>query len=346
MKQYSLILSLFLTLLMPAIVLAAPGIPHQFYGDVTFDRGTTPDGLLVEAKVGGIVVGTNQTKDGKYGYNPSLFFAVNADGDWTGEIANFFVYDIDTGETFALTKGGYKNFNLTVPGSIGILDNAVGTVVTDEAVVVIPDTPTVVNIGSDLSVSLSPSGTSGTNAVIDKIEKLESGNVAILAGNDLLNAYEIKVTGKDLSITVTMKYDDSAVDENTIKPYIFDGSNWVEITLPAPVIDKVANTLTFTISSAQTPYAIFGETVQAAVTPVVTPGGGSPGGGSSYTTAEDTTSTSLVGDINGNSTVDKYDFALMMSTWGQTEVGLAADLNSDGKVDKYDFSLLMVNWSI
>jgi len=332
----------------PVLALAFPGIPHQFYGSVKFaDDKSALDGTTVEAKIGNATT-TVPTKDAKYGYNPDLLYVTDPDNTRSGDEIQFFVNGLNVAPNVIFSNGKIQNLDLSLPSvSIGTLDNAVGAVVVDEPVVVVPDTPTVVNIGSDLSVSLSPSGTSGTNAVIDKIEKLESGNVAILAGNDLLNAYEIKVTGKDLSITVTMKYDDSAVDENTIKPYIFDGSNWVEITSPAPVIDKVANTLTFTISSAQTPYAIFGEIAQAAVTPVVTPGGGSPGGGgSSYTTAEDTTSTSLVGDINGNSTVDKYDFALMMSTWGQTEVGLAADLNSDGKVDKYDFSLLMVNWSI
>jgi len=50
------------------------------------------------------------------------------------------------------------------------------------------------------------------------------------------------------------------------------------------------------------------------------------------------------GDVNGDTKIDKYDFALMMAAWGQTGAN-HSDLNGDDKVDKYDFSLLMANWS-
>lgn len=117
MKRFSLILPFVLVWFAPASAMAAPGMPHQFYGVVSFESGSTPDGLLVEAKVNGAVVGTSQTKDGKYGYNPNLLFAVNTNGDWTGETVNFFVKGIDTGESYGLAKGSYTNLNLTVPGS-------------------------------------------------------------------------------------------------------------------------------------------------------------------------------------------------------------------------------------
>lgn len=52
-----------------------------------------------------------------------------------------------------------------------------------------------------------------------------------------------------------------------------------------------------------------------------------------------------IGDANGDSKVDKYDFSLMMSKWGQTGSSLSGDFNKDGKVDKYDFALLMLNWN-
>ena len=80
--------------------------------------------------------------------------------------------------------------------------------------------------------------------------------------------------------------------------------------------------------------------------PADTGGGGTGGGGGGGILGFFSASASekIVGDVNGDSKVDKYDFALMMSAWGQTGSDLAADLNSDGKVDKYDFSLLMLNW--
>ena len=66
-------------------------------------------------------------------------------------------------------------------------------------------------------------------------------------------------------------------------------------------------------------------------------GGGGGGGGMSPATPK-------TGDINNDSKVDKYDFAMLMAVWGNTGSS-AADLNHDSKVDKYDFALLMLNWN-
>jgi len=73
------------------------------------------------------------------------------------------------------------------------------------------------------------------------------------------------------------------------------------------------------------------------------------GGGSVYiqnqspTTSSEATSKS---DINGDGKVDKYDFAIMMSEWGQVGSNLSADLNHDGKIDKYDFAIMMSQWGL
>lgn len=66
-------------------------------------------------------------------------------------------------------------------------------------------------------------------------------------------------------------------------------------------------------------------------------GGGGGGGGGTPPPAPKT------GDINSDSKVDKYDFAMLMASWGQTGSN-SSDLNHDNKVDKYDFALLMLNW--
>ncbi len=332
----------------PAVAGAYPGIPHQFYGSVGFADGVAAlDGTTIEAKIGDEVIVSVPTKDGKYGYNPNLFYVTDPDNNRNGSEIQFFVNGLNALSSIIFSNGKIENLNLLLASvKTGTLENVVGTVVTDEEVVIVPDTPTIVKMGNDLEVALSPSGTEGTNAVINKIEKLAddffTGATAIISGNNLLNAYEIKVTGDNLTIDITMTYDDSSVDESTIKPYRFDGSGWVAIT--PFTIDKVGNTLTFSIASAQTPYAIFGETAEASSPPPA--GGGSPGGGGGGIIASSPASTAIVGDINGNLKVDKYDFALMMAVWGRTGTGLAADLNNDGTVDKYDFALLMVNWSI
>jgi hypothetical protein len=65
------------------------------------------------------------------------------------------------------------------------------------------------------------------------------------------------------------------------------------------------------------------------------------------TSTDQTFSTSdkkVIGDLNNDSKVDKYDFSLMMSNWGKTGTAIG-DLNNDSKVDKYDFSLMMSNWN-
>lgn len=75
--------------------------------------------------------------------------------------------------------------------------------------------------------------------------------------------------------------------------------------------------------------------------PVVTPpsgGGGGGGGGGNPTVC-----TRVMGDINCDEKVDKYDFSLMMMVWGYKTKD-NADLNTDLSIDKYDFSLLMTNW--
>jgi len=66
-------------------------------------------------------------------------------------------------------------------------------------------------------------------------------------------------------------------------------------------------------------------------------GGGGGGGGSVIPTVK-------TGDINVDTKVDEYDFALMMSDWGESGSGISSDLNKDGTVDEYDFAILMLHW--
>ncbi|MEM5871784.1 MAG: dockerin type I domain-containing protein [Candidatus Aenigmatarchaeota archaeon] len=70
-------------------------------------------------------------------------------------------------------------------------------------------------------------------------------------------------------------------------------------------------------------------------------GGGGAGGISSIAQQP----TLIIGDLNGDGKVNKYDFALMMADWGKIGTNIRSDLNKDGKVDKYDFAILMSKWS-
>lgn len=329
-----------LWLLIPILTLAAPGIPHQFYGTVSFTNGDTPDGLLVEAKIDNISVGSTITGEGRYG--DSVFYVTDPDSDRNGKTIKFYVSGIDSGETETFVNGESTNLNLTISGSIGTIEETdENATIENETIAIAPDQSTNVKLGEDL-LNITISSTVSTNAEITKIEKLESdfftGATAIIAGNNLLNAFEIDITGDDLNISVTITYDDTDIDEDTIRPYYHNGSSWVEIA--DFDINKTTNTITFNISSAQTPYAIFGEESEPEPTPPADDGGG--GGGSGGTTTPPTYKT---GDTNKDGKVDKYDFALMMAAWGKTGINFS-DLSGDNKVDKYDFALLMLNWSI
>jgi hypothetical protein len=321
-------------LVLPVLVWAVPAIPHQFYGTVSFASGSTPDGLLVEARVDGVFMGSTITKDGKYGYDP-LFKAYDNSGTLTGKTISFYVAGIDTGETAVFSNGDSTNLNLTVPGKIGTITKSEGDVIENETVAVASTSPMNIKMGESLNITIS--STVNTNAIIEKIEKLSFGNVAVFSGKNLLNAFDIKITGENLNILVTMKYSDAGIDEDTIIPYWFNttSNSWVAIT-DNVFVDKNANTITFTISSGQTTYAVFGQ--------VPTPSGG---GGATTPTPTPTPLSAQAQkvDANKDNKIDILDFNSLMVSWGSTIAGTIADFNGDNKVDIFDFNLLMIYWT-
>jgi len=89
------------------LVFAAPGIPHAFYGTVTWNGSPAPDKTIVVAKMNGAEVARTATSGGKYGYNPAFFIADPYNNN-LGKPINFFVNDVDTGQTsyFCNWSGG------------------------------------------------------------------------------------------------------------------------------------------------------------------------------------------------------------------------------------------------
>lgn len=321
----------------------SPGIPHKFYGTVAFDNGPAPDGLMVEAKVNGAIMGTSVTDDGKYGYG-DLLLAANPDNDNAGKTVEFYVSGIKANETAVFANDDdtnrSTNLNLTVTGVIGTIEEASEDgVIENQTAPVSPTQPTNIKLGASLNINVSSE--TSTNAVVNEVKKLDTsfftGSTAIIAGNNLLNAYEINITGEDLAISVTISYEDTDIDEDTIKPYRFDGTSWVQIS--PFTIDKSANTITFTVSSAETPYAIFGEEEEEEDTG----GGGATGGGGGGGTTIPPLSYKT-GDTDQNGAVNIFDFNTLMVNWGNSPANSAADLDNNGKVDIFDFNLLMVNW--
>jgi len=263
-------------LLLSFVVFAAPGIPHQFYGSVSFSNGASPDNILIEAKIDGTVAATTTTLNGKYGYNPNIFFVTDPDGNRAGKMVEFYVQGSKVA-TATFSNGGYANLNLSASSSIGRIDINSNETITNRSVIVTPESPTQINVGSELAITVS--STVNRTANIGNVEKLTgpffTGAYAVPSGKSSLNAYEIKITG-NVSVTVTMTYSDAGIDESTVVPYKFDGTSWTP--LPSDRIvsrDTVNNRITFIII-AETPYAIFGS--PPATTTTTTTGGGAIGG--------------------------------------------------------------------
>lgn len=113
--------------MIPALVLAAPGIPHQFYGTVSYSNGSAVLSGTVKAKIDGVVVATGSITNGQYGYNPNLFFVTDPDSNRVGKIIMFFVNDVDTGATAVFANGGYTNLNLSISGSSSTSNGSTST---------------------------------------------------------------------------------------------------------------------------------------------------------------------------------------------------------------------------
>lgn len=103
--------------IVPLTALAAtPGLPHQFYGTVSYDSGTTPAGLTVRALVGSTIIATATSvtqSNGKYGVMPDLLIVSD---QTAGATLHFSVNDTLARETATFVNGTLTNLNLTVPG--------------------------------------------------------------------------------------------------------------------------------------------------------------------------------------------------------------------------------------
>lgn len=99
------------------VVLAAPSVPHQFYGDVSVNGDVAPDNLFVEARVDGSVF-TTLTNDGKYGFD-SIFYVEDPNSDRDGDTVTFFVGTSDEmveAESFTFSNGDVTSLDLSVSG--------------------------------------------------------------------------------------------------------------------------------------------------------------------------------------------------------------------------------------
>lgn len=116
--NYKLLIGFMISLIIfSAIAFAIPGIPHQFYGSVTYNGAPAPNGVSVVAKINNVEVASTTTKDGKYGYNPVFYVEdPNNDRERKGETINFFVNGIDTGVTAIFQNSASTRLDFSVTG--------------------------------------------------------------------------------------------------------------------------------------------------------------------------------------------------------------------------------------
>jgi len=89
-KEISVLLFLLLILISLSFISAIPGIPHQFYGNVTVNGEPAPDNNIIEAIIGGDHY-LSVTKDGRYGYSQNIFYVEDPNGDRKGKTIEFYV---------------------------------------------------------------------------------------------------------------------------------------------------------------------------------------------------------------------------------------------------------------
>ena len=93
-----------------------PALPHQFYGTVTINGATAPDGTRVSAEVNGVEAKTGSTWEGKYGYDTGDLFRM--DGAAGDEVV-FKVNGVVAEETGVFKSGGSTELNLSATQTAG-----------------------------------------------------------------------------------------------------------------------------------------------------------------------------------------------------------------------------------
>lgn len=92
-KTEIFLIGLFVVVATASVVVAQIGVPSQFYGDVSYNGASAPDGMSITAKIDGVIVEGTTTLAGKYGYNP-LFFITDPGENREGKTIIFYVNNI------------------------------------------------------------------------------------------------------------------------------------------------------------------------------------------------------------------------------------------------------------
>lgn len=94
-------------------VAAAPGVPHNFFGEVEINGEPAPDGIIIEAQINDRTYGLGTTEDGRYGYDGDSFYVEDPLGVHDGNEITFYVED-EEAATYAFSNGISTRLDLSV----------------------------------------------------------------------------------------------------------------------------------------------------------------------------------------------------------------------------------------
>jgi len=114
MKTNKIFLLLIIVLITPLILATTfPGIPHQFYGNVSINGESSNTGTIT-TKINDEIVGEAGISNGKYGYEP-IFFIEDPDYIFNGKKITFYINGINA-TTFIFENGATTRLNLEIFG--------------------------------------------------------------------------------------------------------------------------------------------------------------------------------------------------------------------------------------
>jgi len=213
--------------LVPAPTLAAPVLPHQFYGTVTIDAELAPEGTIVSAQIGETeYFSTTVDALGRYGYTP--LFQVPADdpgepgkdGGETGEAVEFYIggikanlYDVEAGESldsYPFEIWGITELNLMVGE---VTETFTITATAGDNGTISPSGDVVVNSGASQAFTITPNISYAVDDVL--VDDVSVGAVSSYTFANVTAGHTIHAT---FAITETFTITATAGDNGTISP--------------------------------------------------------------------------------------------------------------------------------
>jgi len=130
-------------LIIPTLMLAAPGVPHQLHGTVKDFTGGTLNVFIDDVNVGS----TSIQSDGTFGTGSNLFFVTDANGVYAGETMTFKIGNAPATGNIVFVNGGVTEVNTELV-IIGGGSTSIGSTQTTTPA---PTAPSITIVAGDLN---------------------------------------------------------------------------------------------------------------------------------------------------------------------------------------------------